>query len=209
MDSIKNYNYPTLPNEKTNILSLITIFLYIIGLVVGGYAVSISKNQIEENEFTVSQSLAFGSKEIMIICFVISYLCGILLIWERGPMKYIVIRSLFVTISYILLITIIYVTVYYDKYLHYTFAGIIFVCNLLFIFLTAHLFRGYLRQEPVAYTYLFDGLLIILLASFIMVNVYGVFKVDTETFIDDEIFATSELTSVFCTLGVIYYLGFQ
>lgn len=206
---IKNYNYPTLPNQKTNILSLVTIFSYLIALVVGAYAISISKDKIEQDEFTISQALAFGSRELMIVCFVISYFCGILLIWSRGPMKYIAFRSLLVTISYVLLITIIYVTKYYDEPMHFTLAGIIFICNLLFVLLTAHIFRGYLRHEPIMYTYIFDGLIVILVAAFILVNVYGLFDVDRETFIDDEIFATSELISVFSTLGVIYYLGFQ
>jgi len=206
---IRHYNYPTLPNQKTNILSLVTIFTYIIALVVGAYAVSISKDKIEQNEFTISQALAFGSRELMIICFIISYLCAILLIWTRGPMKFIVFRSLMVSISYILLIVIIYVTKYYHEPLHFIFAGIIFTCNLLFILITSHIFRGYLRHEPIMHTYIFDGLIIILIAAFILVNVYGVVLVNQETFIDDEIFATSELISVFSTLGVIYYLGFQ
>lgn len=206
---IKHYNYPTLPNQKTNILALVTIFTYVIALVVGAYAISISKDKIEQNEFTISQALAFGSRELMIICFVISYICAILLIWNRGPMEYIAFRSLLITISYVLLITIIYVTKYYDEPMHFTLAGIIFICNLLFILLTAHIFRGYLRHEPVLHTYIFDGLIVILISAFILVNVYGVFEINRETFIDDEIFATSELISVFSTLGVVYYLGFQ
>lgn len=114
-----------------------------------------------------------------------------------------------ITVFFALLITIIYVTTYYDNSMHFTMAGIMFIANLLFVLFTAHLFRGYLKHEPVLHTYLFDGLIVFLISSFILVNVYGVFETSTETFIDDEIFATNELISVFSSLGVIYYLGFQ
>ena len=206
---VRHYNYPTLPNNKTKFLSAFTIFTYLTGLVVGAYAVSITKDKISRDEFTVSQSLAFGSRELMIICFALAYFSMILLIWNRGPLKYIALRSLLITVFFSLLITIIYVTKYYDEEMHFIMAGIMFVSNLFFILLTAHLFKGYLRNEPVIQTYLFDGLIILTIASFIMVNVYGVFETNSKTFIDDEIFATNELITVFSGLGVIYYLGFQ
>lgn len=205
---INYYNYPTLPSDKTKFLSAFTIFTYMTGLVVGAYAVSISKDKITKNEFTVSESLAFGSKELMIACFILAYFSMILLICERGPKKYLVLRSLLLTIFFSLLITIIYVTKYYDEEMHFTMAGIIFICNLIFILLTSHLFKGYFRHEPNINTYLFDGLIVLTVASFILVNVYGVFETKTKTFIDDEIFATNELITVFSSLGVIYYLGF-
>jgi hypothetical protein len=206
---IKYYNYPTLPNRKTELLSAVSIFTYLVGLVVGAYSISISKDEISRDEFTVSQALAFGSRELMIICFVLSYLFLLLLIWERGPLKYIAIRSLLITIFFSLLVTIIYVTKYYDEDMHFILAGIMFIANLIFILLTAHLFRGYLKQEPILHTYLFDGLIVILIAAFILANVYGVFETNRETFIDDEIFASSELITIFSSLGVIYYLGFR
>jgi len=205
---IKNYNYPTLPTQKTKVLSSLTIFSYLTGLAVGAYAVSIGKDKIMRDEFTVSQALAFGCRELMIISFIVTYISMLLLIWERGPMKFIEIRSLLITIFFALLITIIYVTKYYNEEMHFNMAGVMFIANLFFILITAHLFRGYLKNEPDLHTYLFDGLIVILLAAFILVNVYGVFETKRKTFIDDEIFATNELITIFSSLGIIYYLGF-
>lgn len=207
--AIDHYNYPTLPSQKTKALSSLAIFTYLTGLVVGAYAVSIGKDKIMTDEFTVSQALAFGCRELMITCFVFAYIFMIMLIWERGPLIFIEIRSLLLTIFFALLITIIYVTKYYDEEMHFNMAGIMFIANLIFILLTAHIFRGYLRNEPTHHTYIFDGLIVILIAAFILVNVYGVFETGQKTFIDDEIFATSELITIFSSLGVIYYLGFQ
>lgn len=206
---IKNYNYPTIPTHRTKILSSLTIFSYLIGLVIGAYAVSIGKDKIMLDEFTVSQALAFGSRELMIISFVLCYMFLIMLIWERGPMRFIEIRSLLVTIFFALLVTIIYVTKYYDEEMHFTIAGVMFIANLFFVLITAHIFRGYLKNEPYLHTYLFDGLIIFLVSAFIMINVYGVFETKRKTFIDDEIFATNELITVFTSMGVIYYLGFH
>lgn len=206
---INNYNYPVPPNQKTKILSYLSIFTYSIGLLVGAYAVSIGKDQIKRDEFTVSQALAFGSRELMIISFILSYLFIILLIWERGPYKFIILRSFLITVFFVFLITIIYVTKYYDEELHFTLAGVMFIANLIFVLLTAHLFRGYLKHEPDFHTYFFDGLIVFLVAAFVLVNVYGVFETNRKTFIDDEIFASNELISVFSSLGVIYYLGFH
>lgn len=209
MKELKHYNYPKLPNSKTKILSSLTIFTYTVGLIIGGYAFSIANDKISRDEFTISQSIAFGSRELMIISFILTYIFLMALIWERGPFKYIALRSLLITIFFVLLVTIIYVTKYYDEGMHYLLAGIMFISNLVFVLLTSHLFRGYLRHEPILHTYLFDGLIVILVAAFVLVNVYGVFERKTKTYIDDEIFATNELISVFSTLGVIYYLGFQ
>ena len=206
---INHYNYPTLPSQKTKVLSSLAIFTYLTGLIVGAYAVSIGKDKIMNDEFTVSQALAFGSRELMISSFILAYIFMILLIWERGPMKYIGIRSLLLTIFFGLLISIIYVTKYYNEEMHFNMAGVMFIANLIFILLTAHLFRGYLRHEPVLHTYLFDGLIVVLVAAFILVNVYGMFETNRKTFIDDEIFATNELVTIFSSLGVVYYLGFH
>jgi hypothetical protein len=206
---IDHYNYPTLPSQKTKVLSSLTIFTYLTGIVVGAYAVSIGKDKIMSDEFTVSQALAFGSRELMITCFIFAYIFMIMLIWERGPLRFIELRSLLLTVFFALLITIIYVTKYYNEEMHFTMAGIMFIANLIFILLTAHIFRGYLRNEPTHHTYIFDGLIVILVAAFVLVNVYGVFETSRKTFIDDEIFATNELITIFSSLGVIYYLGFH
>ena len=207
-NKMSNYYYPIEPNKKTIILSSFTILTFLIALIVGAYSVSIGKDEIYPKNFTVSQALAFGSKPVMVVFFVLSFIGMILLTYLRGPGRFKFTRIALLTLMLSFLLSIIWITTFKNEKLHYSFAGVIFVSNLLFVLLTAYIFGEYLKNEKIYKTYIIDITVAVIISAFILINVYGVFEKDEETLIDDEIFASSELITIGATGVIIYFLGF-
>jgi len=206
-------NYPSLPTEKTKVLSVLVICSYLFSFGVGGYSTSIGKGQISRDEFTISQSLAYGDKPTMMITFTVGFIALIYLVYLRGPKKLLWFRFFLLFSIFGFLLTIIFVTEKLNRMLHFIFAGIMFSFNIIFVFLTYFLYKGYLENRSIHLTYIFDAIIIFSLSSFAFLLIYsdvsGELDIEEEkTFIDNEVFAISEILSVLATMGVIIFLGF-
>ena len=120
--------------SKALAISCGVVFALCIGL--SAYLVSAEKGEINDTNFTVSQSLAFGNKYAMVPLLLLS--AGILgyLIYYRGG-EYVAFRLFLISIIYSLIITIVWVTTFYSRNDHYILAGIIFVSVLINIVLTS------------------------------------------------------------------------
>lgn len=118
-------------------LSIIIITLLLASFGLSSYLPSTLKGKITENEFTISQSLAFTIKALFIVLFTIAI--GLLgyLIHYRGH-EYVAFRIFLIVIMYAFVVTILWVTIYYNKEYHYIFAGIIFSTATIFIILTCY-----------------------------------------------------------------------
>jgi hypothetical protein len=118
-------------------LSVIIIIILLATFGLTAYLPSTLKGEVNENIFTISQSLAFAIKTAFII--LLTTAIGLLgyLIYYRGH-AYGLFRILLIFIMYAFVLTILWVTTYYNKQDHYIFAGIIFSAASIFMILNCY-----------------------------------------------------------------------
>lgn len=122
--------------SKRLAVSCVTLFVLFIGIT--AYLVSALKDEIQSNNFTISQAIAFGNKPSMITLVVLAMSIFSYLTYYRGH-KYLYFRLLLSLIICSLVITIIWVTTYYSKEDHYILAGFIFSSVIITIILNSYL----------------------------------------------------------------------
>jgi hypothetical protein len=125
------------PDTVSKVLASLCLLIFALCIGLSAYLVSVIKDEIDDKNFTVSQSLAFGNKYAMVILLVLSF--GILgyLTYYRGG-AYLFTRLLLVLVISSLIITLIWITTFYSKMDHYILAGIIFISALINITLTSN-----------------------------------------------------------------------
>jgi hypothetical protein len=196
------------PNINTKSLSLLVLLFFISGLMLGSYLFAIDKGEIDSDRFTISQSLAFCNKPIAITLFSLAMIVTLILNYIRGGERFLLyLRYLLIVLSYGLIITIIYVTTFYNKSLHFKFAGVIFLSQLIYIFSVSYIYNNYLDKNsdlliPV------DFNIILIICTFTLLVVFGVFEEDDSSEFRNIIFASSEIITVFLNLLPVLYLGF-
>ena len=121
--------------SKSLSVAAIAIFALMIGLT--AYLPSILKGEISKDIFTISQSLAYSNKPAFICMIVLFYGIITYLIQYRGPQKYLIVRLFLILLMCALIITILWVTTYYNQNDHYILAGIIFTSLVIYIILTS------------------------------------------------------------------------
>lgn len=209
MDKIINYNRTiSPPNNKTRIVSFTAVVFFLIAMVFGAYMVSLDKKKLASDDFTISRALEFGNKYIMITFFTLSFVLIIYLNYLRSNKFLYFIRIILLLIVYSLLITILWVTVTYDKNIHYILAGIIFTCNIIFLFLIEKIFEEYLKNKKY-YQHFLDISITLSIITWIALIVFGILDADKNDLIaDEEIFAICENITVLLTAIPIMFLGF-
>lgn len=124
-------------NTTSKVLAISTCLVFTLCIGLSAYFVSAMKGEIDDKNFTVSQSLAFGNKYAMVPLLVLSFVILAYLIYYRGG-KYTWFRQFLISIIYSLIITIVWVTTFYSKEDHYILAGVIFASVLINIILTSN-----------------------------------------------------------------------
>jgi hypothetical protein len=134
------------PDFTSKSLAIACITLFVIFLGITAYLVSALKGEIQSDNFTISQALAYGNKPSMVILVV--FTIGILsyLTYYRGH-KYLYFRLLLNLIICSFIITIIWVTTYYNKDDHYILAGFIFTSMVISIMLNSYLIYNGLKVK--------------------------------------------------------------
>lgn len=195
-------NILTQPSLKTKLLSIFGTLFFLIGLGLGSYLVSYQNHHITDYNFTVSQSLAFGNKPVMVTFYTLSYICLIPLVLLRGGSnKLLAIRVFLLLLSYSFLITIIWITTYKNETEHYAFAGVIFMSNFLFQLITIYSFYNYVNNKK---SIISAGLLQVIIV--ILLGVFLILSFNSRLY--NEFFASFENVTV-CSMGsVILALGF-
>lgn len=190
------------PSLVTKILSVLGVIFFCIGLGFGSYLVSYKKKEIDKDRFTISQSLAFGNKPVMITFYTLAYLCIIpLVILRGGNMSLKLLRILLLVLSYSLLITIIWITTYRNEKQHYIFAVIIFLSNLLFQIITIISFYNYVNKKKTLVGAGFMQLLVVLLLFTFLLK-----SMNSKLFA--KLFASFENLTVLSMGSVLLALGF-
>lgn len=193
------------PNLKTNLLSVFGDLFFLIGLLLGSYLVSFEKHDITDTDFSVSQSLAFGNKPVMVTFYTLSYICLILLVLLRGGNKYLlIIRVFLLLLSYSFLITIIWITTYRNEIEHYAFAGVIFTSNLIFQLITLFSFYNYvINKKTIIATGFLQIIIVILLGIFLLLSLYSNLSIYAQLFYSFENLTVVSMSVVILALGFI------
>lgn len=196
------------PDNISRGVSVFSALSFLGALLGGAYAFSIHEKKVDESIFTISQALAFGNKYIMVIFFTIAFAGIIFLNFYRSPKKLLIFRVILLLFVYGFIITIIWITTFKNKNLHYIFAGIIFTSNLLYIAILTYVYQVYLKNKAVYKTYLLDLNLMLAFASLTILLVFGVFNSDDKNNLDEAIFASNENFTVLLTAITLIFLGF-
>jgi hypothetical protein len=125
------------PNLTSKLLSLVVVFLLLSAIGLVAYLPSALKGDVDASVFTVSQSLAFSIKPLFVVLLTIAMSLLIYLIYYRGH-AYIVFRICLIVIMYSFIISILWVTTYYNNLDHYILAGIIFSAATCYIMLNSY-----------------------------------------------------------------------
>ncbi len=126
------------PDTFSKSISIVCVSLFVIFLSITAYLVSTLRGEIQDNNFTISQSLAFGNQISMVSILVIAFSMLSYLTYYRGH-KYLLLRLFLNLLICALIITIIWVTTFYSETDHYILAGIIFISVLISIILDSYL----------------------------------------------------------------------
>ena len=203
---VKNTFKPV--NVNSQVLSILTLLFFLSALLLGAYLVSTKKGEIDPDKFTISQALAFGEKAVMIPLFSLAMITTLLLNKVRGGDKFLLyFRYFLILISYSFIITIIFITTFENKSLHYKLAGIIFLSQLLYVLIVSNLFNQYLDPDC-SLLIAIDYNVILIICAFSLLVVFGIFEEDDSSEFQNAIFASSENITVFLNLLPVLFLGF-
>lgn len=194
------------PDYLSRLLSIVIISLFMITLGIAAYLTSYLKGQISADIFTISQSLAYGNKPIIVILLVITFLLLASLVFYRSNkinyLLYIRLFLLLVISSFV--ITITWVTTYYDPLAHYILAFIAFVVLILFIVLNSYSIYNIKLSLLEKIILILIPILSVLSLSMLFIS-YIVPKLRHDV---KELFPSLENTNVFIFILSILSLGF-
>lgn len=194
-----------IPDKLSIILSLIFSILFALCFSLTTYLPAALDKQISSSNFTVSQSLAFAVKGAFLGLFSVILILGIFIIWYCGY-NFVWIRIFILISIFALIITLLWVTTYYNKTDHYILAGIIFTLSSLFICLTSFVIiqaRGYKNLSK------YTKIICIVLPALSILGLLGLFislkylENIKELFPSFELFASSIFVMSFVSIGII------
>ena len=126
------------PDTMSKRLAVSCVTLFVLFLGITAYLVSALEGDIQGNNFTISQAIAFGNKPSMITLVVLAMGIFSYLTYYRGH-NYMFFRLLLSLIICSFVITIVWVTTYYSKEDHYILAAFIFSSVVITIVLNSYL----------------------------------------------------------------------
>ena len=120
------------PDALSKALSLVVLGALGISFGLLAYLPSALSGDVDANDFTISQSLAYSIKPAFVAAFTVGCLSLFLLVVYRGH-AWMRLRLLMVVAMCALTITIVWVTTHFNTFDHYMLAGTIFLCMFVFI----------------------------------------------------------------------------
>jgi len=171
-------------NNKTLLASITAIALFLILFGLATYLTSYLKGQISSHIFTISQSLAFGNQPVVIILLTIALILVGYINYIRGPSKLLLFRQFLLVLVYGLVISLLWVTTYYNKDDHYILAAIIFTSIVIYIITTCILYYLNSKTSKLGKSLLFviPILTILILIGLVVSNIQKINKPVPELF---------------------------
>lgn len=193
------------PNFISKSLSISCISALVIFLGITAYLVSSLQGEIQSNNFTISQAIASGNKPSMIILLVLAFSILSYLTYYRGH-PYLFLRLLMYLVSCSFIITIVWVTTYYNKENHYILAGIIFTFFVTIIILNSYLIYNGLSVKTKTNKYILIGIPILAIIGLIGIGLGNLEPISNEV---TQLFPVFEnYLGIVMSLS-IYTLGFM
>ena len=126
------------PDTTSKLLAISCITIFVLFLGITAYLVSALRGEIQSDNFTISQAIAFGNKPSMVTLVVLAMGIFAYLTYYRGH-NYLYFRLLLCLIICAFVITIVWVTTFYSKEDHYILAAFIFTSVVITIILNSYL----------------------------------------------------------------------
>lgn len=189
---------------ETKLVSVLCAVLFISSIGVCAYLISGNKGELgtsDNKTYTISRALAYGNKPGIVTCLSLSLISLIYLTLLRGPTKFLFFRLCLVILATGFIISLPWATVDWNRDVHYTFAGIVFMSMFIYEMLTLYFF--YLNNKR-------DKSFFILLMSIsiVITTLLLVFACLTGNKVNKSIFASFEIIFSLLLLGIVFILGF-
>ena len=127
------------PNLISKLVSTFAVIILFLDILLSGYITSVIKDKINDTNYTISESLAFGNKPSLIILLIIGLvLVGFLIYYRKQSKILTIIRLCLLVLIAVFFITIIWITTYKNNKQHYVFASIIFASLVLLILINSY-----------------------------------------------------------------------
>ena len=124
------------PDIISRVLSSVGVLIIVLMFTLAAYLNSFLKGKIDKNLFTVSQALAFGNKPAMISMLTVGILLLMYLNYHRG-LRFLPIRLFLLLVMYSFILSLFWVTTYYNQRDHNILALIIFIAAIVYVFMTS------------------------------------------------------------------------
>ena len=124
------------PDIISRSIAVVGLLIIILMFTLAAYLNSFIRGKIDKNIFTVSQALAFGNKPAMISMLSGGIMLLMFLNYYRG-LRYLPIRLFLLLVIYSFILSLLWVTTFYNKKDHYILAFIIFISSIVYIILSS------------------------------------------------------------------------
>ena len=126
------------PDNLSKGLSIAYIICFLLFIGVTAYLSTQLEGELNSDNFTNSQAIAFGNKPGMIILIVGAMSILSYLVYYRGD-KYLYFRLFLILIISTFIVSIVWITKYYNKDNHYILSGFIFISFCIIMLLNSYL----------------------------------------------------------------------
>ena len=193
------------PTRKTKLVSSLAAIAFVTAIGLCAYLPAALGNNlgISENgrSLTISRALAHANKPSFLAIFFIDYFLLIYLLLLRGPREWFVSRFALITISFGLVVSLLWVTTTSNENLHYIFAGIIFSSIFIFNIITFYLFYKSTRDDKA----LIFFLILFNVIVYLFLIIFAIFKGNP---FDPDAFAAFEIFYALLFVCIMLFLGF-
>ena len=192
------------PTYRTKLISSLASFFFLISIGLCAYLPAGLNGKLGtegDKTFTISRALANANKPSFISTLLIAYFFLLYLLIIRGPSFLLLRRFIFLTVSFSLVISLLWVTPTDNKNLHYTLASIIFTFILFYNITTFYLFYKSKNKDR--------NLMLFLICFNILVYVtLIVFAILRGNYLDPDIFASAEIFFAILFVANVLFIGF-
>ena len=193
------------PTRKTRILASLAAFFFISAIALCAYLPAGLSGSLGVNEsgksLTISRALANANIPSFMATIFVAYICLLYLLFVRGPLDWFIFRFFLLTLSFSLLISLLWVTTTSNNELHYIFAALIFTSILLYNLVTFYVFFLSKNSDKTIIAFL----IIFNIIVYLFLVIFAIFKGDP---FDPDVFAAFEIFFALLFVCNVLFTGF-
>lgn len=193
------------PTRKTKILASLASFFFIAALAFCAYLPAGLSGSLGVNDtgksLTISRALANANIPSFIATIFVAYICLLYLLFVRGPIDWFIFRFFLLTLSFSLLVSLLWVTTTSNNELHYIFAALIFTSILFYNLVTFYVFFYSKNSDKTVLTFL----IIFNIIVYLFLVIFAIFKGNP---FDPDVFAAFEIFYALLFVCNVLFTGF-